>query len=57
MRTEKHFTLRSMLNEIKSRDFPVDPVVKCLPANSGDTGLIPIWGRFQRAAGQLSHSY
>ena len=45
MRTEKHFTLRSMLNEIKSRGFPVGPVVKCLPANAGDTGLIPIWGK------------
>ena len=25
----------------KSRDFPNDPVIKNLPANAGDTGLIP----------------
>ena len=46
IRTEKHFTLRSMLNKIKSRDFPGGPVVKSLPANAGDTGSIPVWGRF-----------
>ena len=25
----------------KSRDFPNDPVIKNLPSNAGDTGLIP----------------
>ena len=35
-------------------DVPSDPVVKNLPTNAGDTGLIPVWGRFPYAVGQLS---
>ena len=35
-------------------DFPGDPVVKSLPANSGDMGLIPGRGRFQMPWEQLS---
>ena len=36
-------------------DFPGGPVVKNLPSNAGDAGLIPGWGsKIPRAAGQLS---
>ena len=37
------------------RDFPGGPVVKNLPSNAGDAGLIPGWGtKIPRATGQLS---
>ena len=36
-------------------DFPGGPVVKNLPSNAGNTGLIPGWGtKIPRAMGQLS---
>ena len=36
-------------------DFPGGPVVKNLPSNAGDAGLIPVWGtRIPHAVGQLS---
>ena len=35
-------------------DFPDGPVVKNLPANAGDTGLIPGPGRFHMPRGKLS---
>ena len=35
-------------------DFPGDPVVKNLPANAGDIGVIPGPGRFHNASEQLS---
>ena len=34
------------------RDFPSGPVFKNLPANAGDTGLIPGQGRFHMAWGK-----
>ena len=35
-------------------DFPGSPVVRNLPRNEGDTGLIPGWGtKIPRAAGKL----
>ena len=37
------------------RDFPGGPVVKNLPSNAGDAGLIPGWGtKTPHATGQLS---
>ena len=37
------------------RDFPGGPVVKNLPSNAGDEGLISGWGtKIPHAAGQLS---
>ena len=37
------------------RDFPGGPVVKNLPSNAGDAGLIPRWGtKTPHATGQLS---
>ena len=39
----------------KGRDFRGGPVVKSLPSNEGDTGLIPGWGtKIPYAKGQLS---
>ena len=38
----------------KHWDFPGGPVVKNLPANAGDTGLIPGSGEIPKAAEQLS---
>ena len=41
-------------------DFPSGPVVKNLPGNAGDSGLISGFGRYQHASEQLSscgHSY
>ena len=39
------------------RDFPGGPVVKNLPSNAGDAGLIPGWGtKIPHAVGQLSPS-
>ena len=36
-------------------DFPGGPVVKNLPSNAVDTGLIPRWGtKISHAVGQLS---
>ena len=38
-----------------SRDFPGGSVVKNLPCNAGDTGLIPGWGtKIPHATEQLS---
>ena len=37
-----------------TKDFPGDPVVMSLPANAGNTGLIPGPGRFSHATGLLS---
>ena len=40
---------------INEWDFPGGPVVKNLPSNAGDTGLIPGWGtKIPHAVGQLS---
>ena len=40
---------------IQVRDFPGDTVVKNLPSNAGDAGLIPGWGtKIPHAVGQLS---
>ena len=37
------------------RDLPGGPVVKNLPSNAGDAGLIPGWGtKIPHAMGQLS---
>ena len=33
------------------RDFPSGPVVKSLPANAGDKGLILGWGRYHLQRG------
>ena len=39
----------------KAWDFPGGPVVKNLPSNAGDVGLIPDWGtKIPHATGQLS---
>ena len=35
-------------------DVPSGPVVNNLPANTEDTGSIPVSGRFPHAVGQLS---
>ena len=40
-----------------SRDFPGGAVVKNLPANAGDTGLIPGPGRSLGAAKPVRHNY
>ena len=41
--------------QICGRDFPGGPVVKNLPSNAGNTGLIPGWAtKIPHAAGQLS---
>ena len=41
--------------KIKNRDFPGGPVVKNLPSNAGDAGLIPGRGaKIPHATGQLS---
>ena len=40
---------------LQARDFPGGPVVKNLPSNAGDTGLIPGRGtKIPHAMGQLS---
>ena len=44
-----------MSAEEEGRDFPGGPVVKSLPSNAGDTGLIPGQGtKVPHATGQLS---
>ena len=40
--------------EVKTKavsDFPGGPVIKNLPASAGDTGSIPVLGRFHRPQG------
>jgi len=43
--SEPQFLLLENENETFSQDFPDGPVVENLPANAGDTGLIPSLGR------------
>ena len=43
-----------VINKILSMGFPGGSVVKNLPANAGDMGLIPVLGRFPQALEQLS---
>ena len=44
-----------MLFKEDARDFPGGPVVKNLPSNAGDVGLIPGWGtKIPRASGLQS---
>jgi len=38
--------------QTKKKDFPGDPVVKNLPCNAGDLGLIPDLGRFHMLWGK-----
>ena len=43
------------MREIETSDFPGGPVVKNLPPNAGDLGLIPGWGtKIPHVTGQLS---
>ena len=46
--------MRCFFKKRNYQDFPGDPVVKNLPANSRDTGLIFDLGRFPHVSGQLS---
>ena len=49
------FFKESVYQEFFTQDFPSGPVVKNLPANTGDMGSIPGLGtRIPHAAGQLS---
>ena len=42
-------------SELRQGDFPGGPVVKYLPSNAGDMGLIPGWGtKILHAVGQLN---
>ena len=43
-----------MLNSVQ--DLPVGPVVRNLPANVGDTSLIPGPGRFHMLLGNKAHA-
>ena len=55
--TKRHHIYNSFSSgsERNYRDFPGCPVVKNLPSNAGDMGLIPGWGtKIPHAAGQLS---
>ena len=38
--------LQMVLLKPPPRDCPGGPIVKNLPANAGDTGSVPGWGRF-----------
>ena len=50
-----HFVQQTVQSPVKTfcLGFPSGPVVKSLPANAGDMGLIPGWGRFQMPWEQL----
>ena len=46
-----------MVSAGKIWDFPDGPVVKNLPSNAGDAGLIPGWGtKISHAEGQLTEA-
>ena len=48
--------VRLGIRTLESRDFPGSPVVKNLPCNAGDAGLIPDQGtKIPQHMGQLSH--
>ena len=44
-----------MISNMRCWEFPVGPVVKNLPSDAGDTGLIPGWGaKTSHVTGPLS---
>ena len=51
---EKNFFLNKGKKKSLSWAFPVASVVKNLPANAGDMGSIPDWGRSHMPQEQLS---